>query len=97
MGPQLQSSLKITGPNLFGPHFSVSLSNQTVWPVIFGITGPICARTFNQQIPRELSVVRASRLASYADNPSGIVGILRRHVQSLRFSLCLVYPPNLVS
>jgi hypothetical protein len=40
----LPGCLKITGPNLFGPHFSVSLSNQTVWPVIFGLTGPICAR-----------------------------------------------------
>ncbi len=27
--------LKITGPNLFGPYFSV----------IFGLTGPICARS----------------------------------------------------
>jgi hypothetical protein len=28
---------------LFGPQVQL---NQRVWPVIFDITGPICARTF---------------------------------------------------
>src|SRR5262245_34422126 len=27
------------------------LKNEAVWPVIFGITGPICARAFELQIP----------------------------------------------
>jgi hypothetical protein len=49
-------SLKITGPNLLGPHFSVSLSNQAVWPVIFGLTGPICARAPKVQHGKELSL-----------------------------------------
>src|SRR6202034_3810515 len=34
IAPKLEGWPKITGPNLFGP----------VWPVIFGFTGPICAR-----------------------------------------------------
>ena len=29
-------------------------NNQAVWPVIFGITGPICARVSNLQIQLDL-------------------------------------------
>ncbi len=46
--------LKITGPNLFGPYFSVSALVITVWPVIFGLTGPICARALKSLHPLEL-------------------------------------------
>ena len=31
------------------------LPNQTVWPVNFGLTGPICARAINLLIPLKLS------------------------------------------
>src|SRR6266478_84290 len=30
------------------------LNNQTVWPVIFGLTGPICARALKSLHPLEL-------------------------------------------
>jgi hypothetical protein len=30
------------------------LNNQTVWPVIFGLTGPICARALKSLHPHEL-------------------------------------------
>ena len=37
--------LKLTGPNLFGPKSQrKALYKQAVWPVNFGLTGPICAR-----------------------------------------------------
>jgi hypothetical protein len=49
-GP-LSEMLKITGPNLLAPLLSVGrLNNQAVWPVIFGITGPICARALNLKV-----------------------------------------------
>ena len=51
-GQMTSEWLKITGPNCL--HLQVQL-NQTVWPVIFGLTGPICARALNPRVPRELS------------------------------------------
>ena len=44
--------LKIIGPNL--PALKIDrnlLKIEAVWPIIFGITGPICARAFELQIP----------------------------------------------
>ena len=32
------------------------LNNQAVWPVIFGITGPICARALNLKMPAKLGL-----------------------------------------
>ena len=46
-------------------------NNQTVWPVIFGFTGPICARALKSFHLLELRAARASRLASKADQPRG--------------------------
>jgi hypothetical protein len=47
--------LKLTRPNLFEPYFQAqALYNQTVWPVNFGLTGPICARAFKLKIPCQL-------------------------------------------
>src|SRR5246127_5798675 len=43
-------------------------NNQTVWPVIFGFTGPICARALKSFHLLELRAARASRLASKAAN-----------------------------
>ena len=45
------------------------LKKQAVWPVIFRITGPICARAFNDVIPNVINAARASRLAGYARDP----------------------------
>jgi hypothetical protein len=43
-GAQLPNGLKLPA-NRFGPKLSAqALNNQTEWLVIFGITGPICAR-----------------------------------------------------
>src|SRR6266705_2614810 len=70
--------LKILGPNLFGPHFSVSLSNQTVWPVIFGLTGPICARALKSL---HLLGLRLRGHHGQLSRPSGIrldCGVFRR-------------------
>src|ERR1700745_1933574 len=44
-------------------------NNQTVWPVIFGFTGPICARALKSFHLRELRAARGSRLARQADYP----------------------------
>src|SRR2546430_4240609 len=41
--PTCPVSTKITGQTLGGPQVQL---NKRVWPVIFDITGPICARTF---------------------------------------------------
>jgi len=35
--------------------YDVSFPESSVWPVIFGLTGPICARAFKVHIPRDLS------------------------------------------
>ena len=49
--------LKITGPNLLAPQSQRKrLNNQAVWPVIFGLTGPICARALNLKIRLRLSM-----------------------------------------
>jgi hypothetical protein len=43
--------------NRFGPKFSAqALNNQTDWPVIFRITGPICARALKSKIQRKLGL-----------------------------------------
>jgi hypothetical protein len=42
--------------NRFAPKFSAqALNNQTDWPVIFRLTGPICARALNRSVRTELA------------------------------------------
>jgi len=83
--------LKITGPNLLGPHFSVSLSNQAVWPVIFGLTGAICARARNLQANNELSqraLIRRGAKAGIA----GSIFVFRKLFHIGKFSFTSYLP-----
>src|SRR5206468_4310990 len=71
--PTCPVSTKITGQTLGGPQVQL---NKRVWPVIFDITGPICARTFKLQICKQLISMRASRLASNVALPEKSLPVL---------------------